>query len=84
VKLHTEFVATMLERAKEWDCCITYDYIRPCRLMPCCGPASHPVAYRSRHSSVREDDGRKKERKREKKKEEMDGKRDSDCTVPIL
>uniref|UniRef100_A0A0D3HJP0 Uncharacterized protein n=1 Tax=Oryza barthii TaxID=65489 RepID=A0A0D3HJP0_9ORYZ len=46
VKPQSEFVATMLVRAKEWDCCITFDYVLPCRLTPCHSPVPLPLAAR--------------------------------------
>uniref|UniRef100_A0A0E0IZR1 Uncharacterized protein n=1 Tax=Oryza nivara TaxID=4536 RepID=A0A0E0IZR1_ORYNI len=46
VKPQTEFVATMLVRPKEWDCCITFDYVRPCRLTRCRSLVPPPLAAR--------------------------------------
>uniref|UniRef100_A0A0E0F3R9 Uncharacterized protein n=1 Tax=Oryza meridionalis TaxID=40149 RepID=A0A0E0F3R9_9ORYZ len=69
-KLQTEFVATMLMHAKEWDCYITFDYVRPCRLTPC--RSSVPPALVARQCGKKTGERRKKG-----KKEEMDGKRDT-------
>uniref|UniRef100_A0A0D3HJN9 Uncharacterized protein n=1 Tax=Oryza barthii TaxID=65489 RepID=A0A0D3HJN9_9ORYZ len=65
VKPQTEFVATMLVRSKERDCCITFDYVCPCRLTPCHSPVPPPLAahqYGKKTGERRKKKGKKKKR----------------------